>query len=306
MKRILYALAILLAVQTAFAQATSDITIIPSSAEPVGARHFFWRVRSATATVYLLGSIHMRPKVPLRLPEVVEQAFDASNYVGFEYDMGKDDEIKPQIEVYIHDHFMYPPGDDLKNHLTTAEWQSTQKLLQEEKIPEGFAIRYKPIFLSLLLAALDSKKHGEEGGSGIDEIFLRKAKAAGKPTFGMEFWKEPLEAFDTLNDHEQAHFLTGSAEDSANEWAHLEKIDEYWQTGDTAGVERLVNSDTDPEDKPLMDRLLKDRNGKWMRQMDRLLRTHATYFVVVGSAHLVGRDGLPNWLRYMGYTVEQL
>jgi uncharacterized protein YbaP (TraB family) len=35
------------------------------------------------------------------------------------------------------------------------------------------------------------------------------------------------------------------------------------------------------------------------------LRTGKPYFVVVGAAHLVGKDGIPERLREKGYAVEQ-
>lgn len=305
MKRIFLTGVFFLASHGLWAQ-TQDIQIVPSSAEPAGAKHFCWRVRSATATVYLLGSIHVRPKVPLPLPEVVEKGFEASNYVGFEFDMGQLDKFKPEIEAYVREHFIYPPGDNLKNHMTGDEWEQVQKIIQKEQFPEQAALRFKPVFLSMTLSDLDEKKHGQEDSSGIDEIFLRKAQAAGKPTFGMEFWQEPLAAFDVLTDHEQVQFLIGSVQDSSNEWDNLGKIDDYWKAGDDVGMDRLINSVMEPEERPLMDRLLKDRNAKWMRQLQRMLRARATYFVVVGSAHLVGRFGLPNWARFLGYSVEQL
>ena len=295
-----------LAAGRALAQPAPDLQVLSPGSEKPGARHFCWRVRSATATVYLLGSIHLRPASPLVLPEAVEKAFESSGYVGFEYDLAQNDRIQKDMAAYIQAHFTYPEGDSLERHLSPAQWKTVRAALEADGFPVKRALRLKPVILAMTLDVLAYQRKGLQADKGIDEIFLRKSLAAGKPTFGMEYWWEPLKAFEELTDREQARFLLADLRDTERETDDLDRILRLWEAGDGPGMDALVHSDTGPDEKPLLDKLLKDRNAHWMLQMERMLRAQGTYFVVVGSAHLVGPLGLPRWLKFKGYEVEQM
>ena len=52
--------------------------------------------------------------------------------------------------------------------------------------------------------------------------------------------------------------------------------------------------------------LTTDRNRRWIPQIETMLAAPETTLVVVGAAHLVGRDGVVEMLRRKGYVVEQL
>ena len=54
------------------------------------------------------------------------------------------------------------------------------------------------------------------------------------------------------------------------------------------------------ESPELYQRLLVERNQNWMPHVERCLTENAGCFVVVGAAHLVGKDGLPVLAREEG------
>ena len=49
-----------------------------------------------------------------------------------------------------------------------------------------------------------------------------------------------------------------------------------------------------------------DRNKTWAEELDRLASMKKTCMVVVGVAHLAGKEGLIELLKAQGYVVEQL
>ena len=77
-----------------------------------------------------------------------------------------------------------------------------------------------------------------------------------------------------------------------------------WAAGDVAALEKELLSafNQSPE---IYDRLLVERNRNWLPQVDACLQENAGCFIVVGAAHLVGRDGLPTLLEKRGYRVTQ-
>ncbi len=291
--------------QVGAARDNGDTQVVPTSSEIPGTKHFFWRAKSPTATVYFMGSIHIRKNTPLQVPEIVEKCFDESNYVGFEYDLTQEGQIRKAAGPYIQAHGTYPPGDSLANHLTPAQWHQLQMMLKEEGIKEETASRLKPFYLSATLFGNSAQKGGLSYEKGIDEIFCRKSQAAKKPIFGMEFWYEPLEATESLTDQEQASFLFSTSKGATNSSRFMDEILADWKTGNTTDMDSLVNSGVSPGDKAIMDKIIKFRNEKWLRQLDRVFRGSGTYFIVVGSGHLVGAYGLPSLLVQKGYQVEQ-
>ncbi len=284
-----------------------DTQVVPASSENPGARHFFWKVSSPTATVYLLGAIHVRPHTPLQVPEIVERAFEASDYVGFEYDLSQQAEVQRDYPRYVRDHFSYPPGDSLPNHLTLGQWQAVQKAAAMEGVPVSEIQNLKPCIVNDYLARrgrLEGLKPLKQ--NGIDSIFLRKALKAGKPVFGMEFWYEPFQVLDSLPEPEQVYYLFGSSAASLNQVRFVDEIFADWKTGNTVDMASLMYSGLAPDDRAIMEKILVQRNQYWIPQMDRILASRGTYFIVVGSGHLVGSYGLPALLSQKGYPVKQL
>jgi len=52
--------------------------------------------------------------------------------------------------------------------------------------------------------------------------------------------------------------------------------------------------------------MLKDRNARWLPQIEAMLETEPTELVLVGLAHMAGSDGLIKLLTAKSYTVTQL
>jgi hypothetical protein len=53
-------------------------------------------------------------------------------------------------------------------------------------------------------------------------------------------------------------------------------------------------------------KIVLDRNRSWIPRIDAMLQGKDDALVVVGAAHLVGKDGVVEMLKAKGYAVEQL
>ena len=62
-----------------------------------------------------------------------------------------------------------------------------------------------------------------------------------------------------------------------------------------------LNSSCDATDEE-NDRLIYNRNRKWLAEMPMMMKQNPTFFVV-GAGHLVGDEGVLEGLRKAGYTV---
>ena len=55
----------------------------------------------------------------------------------------------------------------------------------------------------------------------------------------------------------------------------------------------------------LYQKILVERNRRWSAQIEKLVQQGSGAMVVVGAAHLVGRDSVIEMLKAKGYSVEQ-
>ena len=79
-----------------------------------------------------------------------------------------------------------------------------------------------------------------------------------------------------------------------------------WRDGDMDALAELFVDDMRLESEELYDSLLLERNLNWLPVIEQMFQEDGNEFVLVGAAHLVGKDGLLNLLQAKGYQVKQL
>ena len=70
-------------------------------------------------------------------------------------------------------------------------------------------------------------------------------------------------------------------------------------------LDSLLNRATDPS-PTFFKMMVADRNRSWIPKIEELLNAKGDALVVVGAAHLVGKQGLVALLEAKGYSVEQM
>jgi len=78
-----------------------------------------------------------------------------------------------------------------------------------------------------------------------------------------------------------------------------------WKTGDATKIEPLL-LETTRKYPEVYKKFLTDRNRVWFPKIEELLTRDKNVFVVVGMAHLVGKDSVVDLLKTKGFRVEQL
>lgn len=279
--------------------------VVPWCRAGEGEKHFLWKVRSKTATAYLFGSVHLAQPDIYPLPKTIEESFDKAAVLAVEADPGQaaDPNLQQQMLVTA----TYPGSDTLRQHLSPKTWELTAQEMQKLGLPIEQFVKFKPWFLAMTIEILEFSRLGYNPANGLDVHFAEKARGK-KRIVELESFDFQMKLLDGFSDREQELFLLYTLKDVDGLHKGIGELMQAWRTGDAKAMEALVMKTLKdaPETRPIYDKLIYARNRKMAAKVEQLMRPQETAFIVVGAAHLVGKEGVVELLRQKGYAVEQL
>lgn len=268
------------------------------------AQNFIWKVTSgAGGNLFLVGSVHLLSASYYPLSPVFDHAFESSDLLVEELDMGEMLSVEAQMRMLNRG--LLPPGQSLDKLLSPSTLAAVTKTVSSMGMPVEPLKQFKPWMLAITLQSLAWQNAGFDAELGLDRHFYEKAKAGGKPLQALETLDYQLSRFDDMSQDVQDRMLAETLKQLDNTKTSFSKMADAWKNGDAPAVERLVLQDLKSE--PLLyQRMLLDRNQAWLPKIEALFSRPKPAFVVVGAAHLVGSDGLLQMLKAKGYLIEQL
>jgi uncharacterized protein YbaP (TraB family) len=261
---------------------------------------FMWKVERGQTTLYLLGSVHALKEDAYPLPQAIEAAFAEVEVAVFEIDL--QDLTKAAIKMMS--------AGSLENGRTLEEVVGPETWLEFETHVGGLGFNaslyqgMKPWMAALTLAAFELTKHGYLTAAGLDTYFSQRADEAGKERLALETAAFQVSLFADLSPEHSLAFLRYTLEDLDAMIPEMDRLYRDWRVGKVEAVEEALLEGFE-EFPDLFKKMVSDRNHAWMTQIEKLLAGDRNAMVVVGSAHLVGNEGVVNLLREKGYTVEQ-
>ena len=265
-------------------------------------RHILWKVQSSHNIIYLLGSIHVLQEKNYPLDHQFYEAFNQASTIIFEVDL--DGLTSPLSQLQILTKGLYLNGQNLQRVLSTDHYEAAKANFAEL----GFNIenfhRMKPWMAATAVTALELQKLGFESAWGVDRHFFERGKEAGKDIKGLETIEFQLGLFDNLSTPIQELFLMQSLEDLKNIEVRIKEMVDAWTQGNVKDLEKVLEGMREyPE---LYQALVVSRNQTWLPQIEEALQQSKPVFIVVGTLHLLGKEGLLTVLKERGYAVEQL
>jgi len=265
---------------------------------------FLWKVQSKTNITYIAGSIHAYKSELFPLPKNMEDAFDKSDVLAVEANIN---EIKPESIMTMINGAFYQDSSTLENHLSKETYEMTVKKLNELGLPLELFKNIKPWVIALTLTSVELQKLGLDPEHGIDKYFLKKAENK-KKIEELESIDYQVNLLNSFSDAEQELFLVSAFSDLELLKGEINEILKAWNQGDTKTMESFVSKSLQDDARmlPVYEKLIFNRNKNIASKIEGYLKTKEHYFVVVGAAHLVGKDGIIEILKKKGYLVEQL
>jgi len=280
----------------------------PVRAEP--AHMPFYVATKGTTTIYLLGTLHVGdpyhyPKYQAFRPPILA-ALAASPTLALE--ISPDDLLKSQDDVSRYGVCSYAC---LPRLLPEALWRRLASRLRGNPAALDEIKKTRPWLAALLVETYDSLAAGlltEYGTEAqLQNIYLR---TRGK-IVGLETLSEQMRAFTNLSLAEQREMLAQDlAQTPAQNMDDVKTLHRLWRVGDADAIaawasaksERLAR--TPAVARMLDNRIVYDRNRRFVVRMTAIAAPNRPVFVAIGSLHLGGPKGVLSLLQQRGFVVE--
>jgi hypothetical protein len=276
----------------------------PIPAQPAG-KCMMWKVSSKTATVYLLGSMHLATPQMYPLPREMEDAFARSDLLVVEINIDKLDQQK--MAQLVQTKGMYAGDATLSGSIKKQTWQDLSAECGKLGLPPAGIEKMKPWLVGLTVEMMEIQKLGFDPTLGIDKHFLALAEKKGETIDELEtadFQIDLLASFDAKM--QEANLVLTLAE-LKELTTQMNKLTSAWIAGDIKAVEEQITSKEKehPETREVMKTVLYDRNGPIAAKIETYLKGSKTALVIVGDAHMVGDKGILKILQKDKFKVEQ-
>jgi uncharacterized protein YbaP (TraB family) len=223
--------------------------------------------------------------------------------VVLEVDLGEMD--SPEAQLKMLQSGKAAEGETLKDVLSKETYAKLEAHLTESGLPIAVFDPLRPWMVAVALISTEIIKLGYNPDEGVDKYFYGKVKKDKKEVVPLETLDFQLGLFTSLTKQEQDAMLRETLQEISNFKKDLQGIIDAWKTGDTQALQKLMLEAM--RDYPqLHKKLLLDRNKQWVDKLQKLHASGKTVFVVVGAAHLIGKDSVVDLLNAKGLKARQL
>jgi uncharacterized protein YbaP (TraB family) len=262
-----------------------------------------WEAHGDHNRIYILGSIHLLRASDYPIPPAIYEAYDEAESLIMELDMDDMDPLETQ--ALVMELGMLKDGSTLESALGRSDYAKAIKLADAISIPLEMLSVTKPWLAAVTIETMMLTRVGFNPANGIEMHLMARAANDGKEVTGLETARQQIEMLNDLSPKAQNEMLMQTLAEGGQIEAMLDEIIVAWRNGDTAYMEETLLSDM-AGSRELYKSIVVDRNKDWVRQITALLNDDDDYLIVVGTMHLIGKDGVPQLLRNRGMQVEQI
>lgn len=265
---------------------------------------FFYQVNNKDNTIYMLGSIHLGNKSLYPIDEKIISALKSSDKIYMEIDLTNKEEAKKMGEKIY-----YKDGRTLRDDLGPDLYGRVLKIFKGFGMKEEDLIRLKPWAVYNTLS-IDPRGESAKASFGVESYFLAQSllnKIEIDELESMEFQSNILANFDKAYYVKLIQSLADEIEKNGykNINSGLDKMLDLWQQGDRESMKAMLSTKGDEASEKFNQALLSNRDKDMAKKIDSLLKKDGknTYFILIGSAHLVPENSVTGILRDMGYEI---
>jgi uncharacterized protein YbaP (TraB family) len=290
--------------QSLLAAAALVLLAAPACAQTQAIDPALYVVRDADSTLYLFGTVHVRPNGADWADDDVREALASTEEIWTEILISP--EADAQAQALALRLGRAPADRPLSSWLDAEDNARLNALTQRLGLPTGALEQMQPWMAALTLTLIPVMRAGYDTGSGVDRRIDAFGDANGKNMRALETIEQQLAFFANLSDDAQRQFLREAIDEAEEGVEMLNSMSAAWERGDVDTLQALVVDSTRDEYPEVYDALFVQRNNAWMEILVAEMAGAGVDFVAVGAGHLVGDDGLVAQFRARGFTVERV
>lgn len=271
------------------------------SAEPGGSP--VWQVSGERNQVFLLGSIHLLRQDDYPLPAAIDEAYVEAESIVMEIDL---DDMDPfSAQGLIRELGVLPTGESLELLMGPERYSSVAAAARVHDIPLELLQQSRPWLAAVTIEQLLLTRIGFDPALGVEVHIMERAASDGKEITGLETLRQQFEFLASLSLDAQCQLLLQTLKAGQDIEQQMDALIQAWRDGDSAYLEDQLLEEIERYAE-LYAVIVSERNHRWAEQITELLDDEQDYLVVVGSMHLVGKDGVPAILAGKDLQVRQL
>ena len=256
-----------------------------------------WAIENAQGEVagWLFGTIHALPDGTAWETPALARVVDVAGFLVVEVRDLDPERVAATLQRLATDE----PGPPLAERLPPPARRRLAELLESKNIPQN---RFDN--LETWAAALAvSRLAGSPSANGVDKALI--ARFASRPIAELEGATDQLGIFDGLPERDQRGLLAAVLVEQTDPEADARSLAKAWLAGDLAALELTTRRGL-LADTALYEALSSRRNAAWVGKIVPMLEGRERPLVAVGTAHMLGPEGLPALLTAVGYRVRRM
>jgi uncharacterized protein YbaP (TraB family) len=270
---------------------------------PATADGLLYEVSGEKGRAWLLGSLHFGVADMYPLPQSVERAFASADRLMVEVNIRELD--KNDVAATLETLGLFKGEERLQNHVPGALWQRLSSASEQVEVSLSSLEMQRPWLAAITLTAALVQRQRLFAREGVDLHFLDRANRWQIPIVELEGFKQQTRLLGDVSAPDQLQMLESSIEAIEHKDNMAKELLAAWRAADGDQVQRLLQEafGRNASTERLQARLLDQRNEPMAQRIGEQIELGGTVFVVLGAAHLFGREGVPEKLRQLGFSV---
>ena len=270
-------------------------------ASPAWALPPVWVLKDHDSTLVMFGSVHLLPPGTDWRPAELKDAIAHADQVWFEAPMDSAG-LSAATQAALA-HAFLPEGQSLQAMLSPAGRARLQAEAKQLAVPAGQLDKLQPWYAELMIQSALFQQLGIKGADGVEQqLWAGLSPEAKRVT--LETPQEQVGFFAEAPLKEQIASLEQTLKDAPHARRDYDELLKAWLGADVRTLDKKVVAPLKKSSPTLYERVVAQRNARWVKAIDARLKGRGETVIVVGMGHLIGPDGLPARLRAQGYKVE--
>lgn len=262
-----------------------------------------WKVTNGKNTVYFGGTVHVLKAENFPLPVEYDKAYTASDKLVFESDI--EGMQTPEFQQKMMSTVVLTDGTTLQTRLTQETYAALKNYLDLKGMSIVNFNSLSPSMAALTITMLEYQANGFDR-DGVDQTFSTRAKADAKPVEWFESMDEQLAFIADLGGDDDNAVINYTLDELKNLPSLIDDMLVSWEEGDLQKLNKTLVEEMATSSPQMYENLIVERNNNWMPKIMERLSDKPTEFVLVGVAHLAGKDSVLAKLEAQGYQIEKV